>query len=668
MNLKQLVKAITDANDIYGSNKRNTDGISDHEYDKLLDQLRAIDPNHLLLKQIGFSPASIPKKKRVKLPFILTSINKIKFSKDNAPEVEHKLSKWMKKHSKPSQYVLSYKYDGVSALIVVKNKKPTMYTRGNATIGGDITNLLPWIELPSIQDDYAVRGELIISKSNFIALKKSLARTKSDKKSDTIPKVARNVVAGIVNAKNPNPKVLDALSFVAYECIHFNGTTMRPSKQFKLLKSLGFKTVPNTVIKKLSIDYLLQALEHARHACKHEIDGVIVAHDAHYQHITEKVKNSSNEHDINTDKNPDHMFAFKNDTVVQQTTILDIIYGVSKDGNLKPRAKMEKTIFNGAEIEYATLYNGKFVVDNKLGKGAQVVLTMGGDIIPKIIKTIKPADHIGYPKVAYQWDKNKVEFIIKGNDKTVQKEMFVKRLINFCDKMSIDHVNKGLITKFVDNGVQSIKDFIDLDKKTLMKMDGIQTTLSDTVLASIKASITNVPIETLMVASNCFGPSLGVKSLKTIATSPSLPILDIVTDKIHMTRIQLIHSIESIDGFSTKRANDFVDGIGDFVQLLKNNPKIKIAKPIADAKVMSAATENQVPLKSFVVVFSGFRDNELKDLIESKGGTVTSAVSKKTTHLVVKDVNASSGKIKDAKEKGVTIMSIEGFKTMVKKK
>lgn len=62
------------------------------------------------------------------------------------------------------------------------------------------------------------------------------------------------------------------------------------------------------------------------------------------------------------------------------------------------------------------------------------------------------------------------------------------------------------------------------------------------------------------------------------------------------------------------------------------------------------------------VCFSGVRDGILEQEIVSNGGSITSTVSKKTTHLVVKDLNGTSSKITKAQSLGLTIMNIEDFK------
>ena len=68
--------------------------------------------------------------------------------------------------------------------------------------------------------------------------------------------------------------------------------------------------------------------------------------------------------------------------------------------------------------------------------------------------------------------------------------------------------------------------------------------------------------------------------------------------------------------------------------------------------------------KAFVITGSlehfANRD-ELKELIESKGGKVTGSVTSKTVCLINNDITSNSSKNKTAKELGVPIMSEEEF-------
>lgn len=64
-------------------------------------------------------------------------------------------------------------------------------------------------------------------------------------------------------------------------------------------------------------------------------------------------------------------------------------------------------------------------------------------------------------------------------------------------------------------------------------------------------------------------------------------------------------------------------------------------------------------------VCRGFRDNDLEEFIQQNGGNIVSGVSKKTTHLVVKDKSATSSKISKAQLLEIPILSIEEFSKFI---
>ncbi len=62
-----------------------------------------------------------------------------------------------------------------------------------------------------------------------------------------------------------------------------------------------------------------------------------------------------------------------------------------------------------------------------------------------------------------------------------------------------------------------------------------------------------------------------------------------------------------------------------------------------------------------VVVFSGFRDPELKSRIEEQEGRVTTAISGKTTLVLIKNSSNKTGKVIDAETRGISVMLKEDF-------
>ena len=90
--------------------------------------------------------------------------------------------------------------------------------------------------------------------------------------------------------------------------------------------------------------------------------------------------------------------------------------------------------------------------------------------------------------------------------------------------------------------------------------------------------------------------------------------------------------------------------------------ELRIAKPEENE------SEQNLAGKTFVITGSveHFANrNELKELIESRGGKVAGSVSSKTDYLINNDLTSTSGKNKKAKELGIPIISEEMFMDMI---
>ena len=173
----QLSKMIRDANNAYYCN--NTSLLTDNEYDILREFTAEKYPDNEAVKE-GHTKCNLEiEKNKVKLPYEMWSMDKIK------PDTDA-LKKWKEKYHGP--YVLSGKLDGVSGLYSTEGEKPQLYTRGNGKVGQDISHLIPYLQLPS-EKDIVIRGEFIVPKELFA--------TKYAQKFAN----PRNFVAGMVNQK-----------------------------------------------------------------------------------------------------------------------------------------------------------------------------------------------------------------------------------------------------------------------------------------------------------------------------------------------------------------------------------------------------------------------------------------------------------------------------------
>ncbi|MEK7767402.1 MAG: hypothetical protein AAB368_14325, partial [bacterium] len=270
MDLKKLKDAADDAYFNSGSPI-----MTDEAYDGLCKQLN--------VQSVGCLPPS--KGNKIKLPVYMGSLTKYN---DN-----EKLTNFLDKFNHIDSFLVQEKLDGVSCLYVYESGKICLYTRGNGTIGTDITHLIDYgLNLPSfaspMEASFMVRGELIISKAIF-----------KEKYSIEFKNI-RNMVSGQVAKKHPDKKIISDIDFVAYEVIEpLNNLQKSIVAQYHFLEKYKFKVVYNRVLKKEFIEQeiLMDYLNRRKKKSEYQIDGLVVTIIGKY------TRNDSD--------NPKYAFAFK---------------------------------------------------------------------------------------------------------------------------------------------------------------------------------------------------------------------------------------------------------------------------------------------------------------------------------------------------------------------
>ncbi len=592
--------------------------VPDVMYDVLRDTLEELDPNNKFLKQVG-APIS---KDKVKLPYFMPSLDKIKPTTDA-------LDKWLKKYDGP--YVLSDKLDGVSGLIYKdKQDKVKLFTRGDGSEGQDISHLIPYVlkntvQLSKMPKDSAIRGELIVSKENF-------------KKVSGEFKNARNTVAGLVNSKHYSKKLAAITDFVGYAVINPELTQL---EQMKKMEQWKFSVVNYVVKKKLTNDMLSKYLVERRKDSSYEVDGIVVIDSS-------KVYSNKN-------KNPEHGFAFKAVLTdqVAEATVMDVLWDVSKHGYLKPKVKINPINLVGVEINYATAFNAKFVKDNVLGPGAVIKLVRSGDVIPHIMKVIKPSAS-GKPKMPdtpYYWTKTGVDIVVKDIHGDRKDRILVRQITHFFKVLGVKYISEGIITKIVESGHKSVIDIIK-NKDKLSQIDGVGDTIVDKIFTNIDNAFKSLTLGQLMAASNIFGRGFGTRRARLI--TDEYP--NIMKEK--WTKDAMISKIEKIDGFDTLTATQFASGFDKFKTFVTKLEKVVDISHLKKKQVSKKKTD--MKFKDMKIVFSGVRDKDAEKIIENNGGKVTSSVSNNTTLLVYADKETS--KYKKAVELDIQTLTLDEFK------
>ena len=622
LSIDELETVISYANNKY----RNTNSpiLSDEIYDIAVDFLILKNPKSKLLKEIG---GKVKSKNKVKLDYWLGSMNKIKPSNIN------EFNKWINKYEKP--YYVSNKLDGISAMIVYRtNSIINLYTRGTAEEGLDISPLLKYFKnIPSwdkvnklkIKADkngiiLAARGELILSKKIF------------EKNWSKIMKNSRNTVAGLVNSRKINPNLANDTRLIMYEVID---PFLIFSEQIKILNDLKFEIVEYKILNKINFEILSELLILNRENSEYEIDGLIIS--------------NNQKHKRNISGNPDYSFAFKDILEDQKaiTKVIDIEWNKSKDGYIKPTIIIQPVKIGGVEINRVTGHNAKFIVENKLGKNAEIEIIRSGDVIPKIEKILKTAKKVDLPDGNWYWNETNVD--IKCNNLN-DKEVLIKNIYYFFSSLDAKGLGEKIIEKLVNEGYDSILKIIKLIPEDLINIEGFQEKSAKNIVESIKKSLTNIPLSKLMSASNKLGHGIGEERIKQVLEKYP----DLLYDVDKWSKEEFINNLKSINSWEEKTSSLFVSNYNEFIKFYDSIKSYTSLKKIENKKII----KNKYTDKSMVL--SGFRDNQLQSKLEEFGAKITNSISKNTDYLIVKDQNTideNTSKVQKAIELGIKIIT-----------
>jgi NAD-dependent DNA ligase len=594
--------------------------ISDKLFDDLYDEIKKRDPKNEFFKMVGFEAT----KNKVELPYYMGSMDKLKTS-----ELD-KLNKWSKKFNK-YDYVIMDKLDGISGLFVKESDETKFYTRGNGTIGQDITYLINTIpdlkKISKLKDDIVIRGEIIISKQKW-------------KKYENEFSNARNMVSGLVNSKSINTNIMKDIDFVVYEIME---PRMRMSDQIKYLDKHKINTVYNEILDKKDLDFemLDEILIDRRESSTYEVDGIIIMDD------------SLNE--VNYEGNPDFAFAFKDasEKLTADVVVKDVEWNISKDGYIKPKLVLEPTKLSGVVISNATAFNAKYIIDNKIGPGSIVKIIRSGDVIPHVLEVIKTAK-VKMPDVEYEWNETEVDLIAIG-DKT--DNQIIKELTFFADKMDIANLSEGLIKNFVENDIDDIFKIINISKADLLKLDGFKDKLVNKIYDNIQTAMENATLVQFMNATNIFGHNFGNKRLEKIWKQYGNNFIKFMKDH---TKDEISKEVIKIDGFDEITSKQFSEYIHEFIKVFEKIPK-KYQKNIIDNSEVKEVSDK---FKGKKFVFSGFRNKEWEEFITENGGELSSSVSKNTSYLITTKKERDEGsnsKVVKAKGLEIEIVTKEEF-------
>ncbi len=361
--------------------------ISDFEYDMLMVELRNLEKEfpeyqsqNSLTQKVGGHVKEGFQKVTHEVPLqSLQDVFSIEEVKDYITKIEQKAKE---NNIEQVTYVVETKIDGLSAALEYKNGEFVRgATRGNGTVGEDVTNNLKTVKtIPmKLKDeiDITVRGEVFIAKNDFEKMNQE-----REENAEELFANARNAAAGSLRQLDSNitkKRPLDIYIFNVQkiEKKEFNSHY----EELEYLSEQGFNVNPVRIYCKTieEIEQAIYQIGEKREKLTFGIDGAVV-----------KVDNLKFREILgSTAKTPRWAVAYKYPPEKKETKLKEIICQVGRTGVITPMAILEPVKVAGSTISKTTLHNEDFIKEKELKIGDTVVIQKAGDVIPEIVEVKK---------------------------------------------------------------------------------------------------------------------------------------------------------------------------------------------------------------------------------------------------------------------------------------
>ena len=672
--IKEIVNRLQEANAAYREGKPI---MADREYDELEHQLKRLDPENDWFNR-GVNDET-PKTRKVKLPFQMMSLDKVKSGKE--------LKSWLSKYPDESSFVITPKFDGMTMGVRHSGscEKRKAYSRGDGIIGQDCTSHfqeLGWIGCPTkATEGKFVRGEVLMTWDNFEKFKVLVPEAKNP----------RNSTTGLINGDFDPAKVemYKCLSYFPYQICEDEGLVDKLDQLWNINVPSSHDIPEQSFINYIT-PYLSAVKEYLMSLDDVQLENFLQEHFATFQKafpcdgLVIDVNEAQYRHGINANGNPSYTIAYKHPSFSEscETIITRVEMNVNRDGIVTPVLHIVPVFISGAEISKVNGINMKYLDDWGLYPGTRVKVVRSGDVIPKIVAVEGLSipfredfeSQAGYD-AAYGFQVNnrkKSCNIIKphylsfcpccgtmlstsenDNVNMVCKNVYcsekiVQQTIKAFEILGLQEFGEETFRQLhKEKKIESWTDVFYLTSADLEGLSGWGEKSISKFLEEVK-KVKCVPFARLAHATGWFG-GLGEKTIQLIVDHISEQGLDI--------RGWSVNDLCKIPGIAEKSAFQFCEGYSRYskdVHFGQMPVKVEYwATPKREIK--------DDKLLGMKVCMTGFRDENLKGQIEERGGKVTDNVSKDTTCLLCKDKSSNSGKVKKAQQLGIEILTRQEF-------
>ncbi len=631
--------------------------ISDLAYDELMNELLLLEKRYpdkvsedSPSTRIGGTPLSKFEKIVHKIPMLsLDKCNSMQDLKAWVSRVESRIPSRIR-----SSYVCEPKIDGVAiSLTYEEGILSKAATRGNGTEGeGILANSKTIRSVPlsllgtGFPRELEVRGEVYISQDDFKIYNDSMLAKNMEPLLNP-----RNAAAGSLRQLDAAVTARRPLMMFCYS-MGWNSGEWAPSTHYEVLQSFRSWGLPvNPVVEQVfdlkGIFQYVRRIETSRDRLGYDIDGVVV-----------KVNELDSQEELGTlTRKPRWAIAYKYAAQEVETTLLDVEFQVGRTGAITPVAKVEPVFVGGVTVSNATLHNMDEVDRLGLFKGAEVILRRAGDVIPQILRVSDrqpktTQKRIERPRVCpscrtpIQESPNNV--VMRCESAISDCPAKLKEMLrHFASRLAfnIEGLGEKIIELLISSGlVLEPSDFFRLTKSSLEALPGFGQKSAQNLVVEIEKK-RKIDLHRFIYA-------LGIREVGE-GTAKSLAKSFCRIDDLIEANLEQLSAVDDVGPIV---ANQILSFFSDPVNLaVVHNLQasgVSVVAPIPGTMKSDLLRGERWVISGALQAFS--RDSA-KELLEGFGATVVSAVSGKTTCVLV-GANPGS-KMKRAKDLGIALIT-----------
>ena len=633
--------------------------VSDAEYDRLFDELKALEEEHPELatddsptRRVGAPPSD--KFQKVEHLAPMGSLEKVTTGealRKWADDVRKRLDS-----DEPVAYVTEPKIDGSAISLVYENGRLVRgATRGDGLRGEDVTvNLRTIRSIPltlkvDVPPLLEVRGEVYFPLSGFRRFNEEQVAA-----GKTPAPNPRNAAAGSLRQLDSRITAARPLAVWVY------GTGVRegvaPDTHFETLAWLrerGFRTNPfaERFESIEEVEAAVERWERRRAELDYEIDGIVIKVDSYDQQARLGAL-----HD-----RPRWARAFKWAPLTAETTLHRIAIRVGRTGNLNPWAILEPVNVGGVTVSRATLHNEEDINRKEIREGDRVIVQRAGDVIPQIVGPAGPhakgTKEFRMPERCPLCDAE----VVKPEGEVMHRcpnracpSRGLETLINWVmAAMDIEGVGEQFVRRLWDEGLlRSMPDLYRLTAEQLMELEGYGEISARNAVEAIRLS-KGQPFSRVLFGLNI--PDVGWVTARNLAR--------------HFGEVDRLlaasqEEILEVEGIGPERAEAIAEWFAD------EQNRMLVAE-LRELGLRFEVGEEERPVEGplsghqYVITgtLEGFTREEAASALASLGAKVSDNVSKKTTGVIVGESPGS--KVAKAEKAGVPILDEAELRRLV---